>query len=125
MRTRSLVGVIMVVSTLCLVFSSLWLRAQHPLSPHPDFADALWLAHSDGIRKIAADAATVLFTMSDANDVWALAVDAHPDVRALAVDVAVGSVWVGLHKGLRHYDATGALRFEFHLDKLTTLESDP
>jgi RHS repeat-associated protein len=75
-RIKPFVGIVMVVSTLCLVISSLWLRAQHPLSPHPDFADALWLAHADGIRKIAPEDATVLFTVTDAKDVWALAVDA-------------------------------------------------
>jgi hypothetical protein len=74
-RTKPLIGIIVSCSILCLVLSSLLLRAQDPLPPNPDFVDAVWVAHSDGIRKVSATDATMLLTIADAQNARAIAVD--------------------------------------------------
>src|SRR6266511_4789241 len=79
-RTKHLIGISVSLSILCLVLSSLWLRAQNPLPPNPDFVDALWVAHSDGISKISATDATVLLDMADAKNTRAVAVDGQHGV---------------------------------------------
>src|SRR5215831_12954500 len=76
-RTKPLIGLIMSFSILYLVLSSLLLRAQDPLPPNPDFVDTVWVAHSDGIRKVSATDGTVLLTIADAQNVRAIAVDAQ------------------------------------------------
>jgi hypothetical protein len=60
-RKQHILGIILSFPVLCLVLSSLWLRAQHPPLPNRDFTDALWIARSHGIDKLAtADARALL-----------------------------------------------------------------
>jgi hypothetical protein len=79
-RTKHLIGITVSLSVLCLVLSSLWLRAQAPLSPNPDSVDALWVAHSDGLRKVSATDGTMLLDMAEAQDARAVAVDGQRGV---------------------------------------------
>jgi hypothetical protein len=79
-RTKPLIGIIVSCSILCLVLSRVLLRAQDPLPPNPDFVDAVWAAHSDGIRKVSATDATMLLTIADAQNVRAIAVDGQHGV---------------------------------------------
>jgi RHS repeat-associated protein len=74
-RKKQILGIITSFSLLCLVLSSILLRAQHPLPPNPDFADALWVAQLSAINKIAAVDASALLQITDVKNVRAVAVD--------------------------------------------------
>ena len=122
-----------------------------PVAPpeNPDFVDALWIAESGRVLKIARADGTVLFEVPDAKELAALAFDAnhttlwaygHNTLYAydfaghrrltvplssasdeddedgdddegtevgLAVDPNDGSVWLGRHKHLYHFDVQG------------------
>jgi hypothetical protein len=95
-RKQRLFGVIVTFSVLCLVLSTLLLRAQHSPLPNPDFADALWVAQSDGIRKIAT---------TDASSLLHIANLKH--VRAVAVDEPRGVLWAYIQNTLRAYRVNG------------------
>lgn len=88
--------------TVLLILSSLFtpfcLRAQPIPSPDPDFVDAVWVATSDGIRKVAANDATTLFEIADTQD-----------VQAVAVDVQHGVLWAYGEDTLSAYGFNGGL----------------
>jgi hypothetical protein len=95
-RQQQIFGTIVTLSVLCLILSTLLLRAQHSPLPNPDFADALWVAQSDGIRKIAT---------SDVSSVLHIANLKH--VRAVAVDEPRGVLWAYIQNTLRAYRLNG------------------
>ena len=96
MSKKQILGIIVSFSVLCLVLSSLLLRAQDSLHPNPDFADALWLAKSDGITKIATADASVLLELADVKN-----------VRAIAVDEQRGVLWAYIQNTLWAYRFNG------------------
>jgi ligand-binding sensor domain-containing protein len=98
---RQILGIMLSIPLLCLVLSSLLLRAQHPLHPNPDFANALWLAKSDGIDKIATADAGALLEIVDVKN-----------VRAVAVDEQRGVLWAYIQNTLwgYHFNGEPALR---------------
>ena len=75
MGKKQIVGVIVSCSLLCLIFSSLLLRAQHPLTPNPDFASALWVIKADGINKIATTDGSTLLQIADVKNIRAVTLD--------------------------------------------------
>jgi RHS repeat-associated protein len=95
-RKQQIFGTIVTFSVLCLVLSTLLLRAQHSPLPNPDFADALWVAQADGIRKIAT---------TDASSLLHIANLKH--VRAVAVDEPRGVLWAYIQNTLWAYRLNG------------------
>jgi len=93
---KQILGIIVSLPLLCLVLSSLLLRAQDSLHPNSDFANALWLAKSDGIDKIAAADASVLLQIVDVKN-----------VRAIAVDEPHGVLWAYIQHTLWAYRFNG------------------
>ena len=83
-----------------LLFSSLLLRAQHPLSPKPDFATALWVAKADGINKIATADGSALLQIADVKN-----------VRAVTVDEQRGVLWAYIQNTLWAYHFNGKPAF--------------
>lgn len=96
MSKKQILGVMLSFPLLCLVLSSLLLRAQDSLHPNPDFADALWLGKSDGIDKIATADASVLLQIVDVKN-----------VRAIAVDEPRGVLWAYIQNTLWAYRFNG------------------
>jgi RHS repeat-associated protein len=103
-RKKQVWGIIVSLSALCLILSSLLIRAQHPLLPNPDFVDALWIAHSDGISKIASTDATLLLQITDVKK-----------VRAVAVDDQRGMLWAYIQNTLWAYHFNGELAISIPL----------
>jgi RHS repeat-associated protein len=93
---KQILGIIASFSFLCLMLSSILLRAQYPLLPNPDFADALWIAQSDAINKIAAVDASALLQIADVKN-----------VRAVAVDEQHGVLWAYIQNALWAYRFNG------------------
>jgi RHS repeat-associated protein len=101
---KQILGIVASFSLLCLVLSSLLLRAQDALLPNPDFADALWIAKSDGINKIATADGSAL-----------LQIDAVKNVRAVAVDERHGVLWAYIKDTLWAYRFNGGPLFSIPL----------
>jgi RHS repeat-associated protein len=101
---KQIQGIFVSCSLLCLIFSSLLLRAQHPPSPNPDFAAALWVAKADGINKIATADATALLQIADVKN-----------VRAVAVDEQRGVLWAYIQNTLWAYRFDGKPAFSIPL----------
>src|SRR5687767_14781526 len=89
---------------LCLVLSSLLLLAQHPLLPNPDFVNALWVAKSDEIHKIATTETSTLLQMGELKN-----------VRAVAVDDQRGVLWAYVQNTLWAYRFNGKPAFNVPL----------
>ena len=105
MSKKQILGIIVSLSLLCIVLSSLLIRAQHPLLPNPEFANALWIAKLDGISKIATtDAATLLHIANVTN------------VRAVAVDEQRGLLWAYIQNTLWAYRFNGEPSLSIPLD---------
>ena len=96
MSKKQILGFLLSFPLLCLVLSSLLLRAQDSLHPNPDFANALWLAKSDGIDKIATADASALLEIVDVKN-----------VRAIAVDEQRGVLWAYIQNTLWAYRFNG------------------
>lgn len=157
MRCKRIVGALaLLVASLVTVilFSSLSngpTRAQQTLAPRSDYVNALWVAGSDGIVKLATADGTILFEIPEAEDVRAVAVDAQRGILwaysqgtlyaysfngtllrsvpvfpdddndddddddeddahiALTLNSQDGTVWLGVHKTVFHFDAQGRL----------------
>ena len=96
MSKKEILSIIVSISLLCLILSSLLLRAQSPVLPNPDFVHALWVAKSDGIDKIdTADGSALLQTPGVKN------------VRAIAVDDQRGVLWAYIQNTLWAYHFNG------------------
>ncbi len=104
MSKKQLLGIIVSCSLLCLIFSSLLLRAQHPLSPNPDFATALWVAKADGIIKIATADGSTLLQITDVKN-----------LRAVTLDEQRGLLWAYIQNTLWAYRFNGKLAFTIPL----------
>ncbi|MBI4334832.1 MAG: hypothetical protein HY673_26555 [Chloroflexi bacterium] len=68
------------LSVLCIFLSCFPIHAQETLPPRPDYVNALWIAQSDGILKLATVDATVLLEIPEARNMRTLAVDEHRGV---------------------------------------------
>ena len=104
MSKKQILGIIVSCSLLCLIFSSLLLRAQHPLSPNPDFVAALWVARSEAINKIATADASALLQIADVKN-----------VRAVTVDEQRGVLWAYIQNTLWVYRFNGKPAFSIPL----------
>jgi ligand-binding sensor domain-containing protein len=103
-RKKQILRLIVSFSILCLVLSSLLLLAQHPLPPNPDFANALWVAKSDEIQKIATTDASALLQIGELKN-----------VRAVAVDDQRGVLWAYVQNTLWAYRFNGKPAFSVPL----------
>jgi ligand-binding sensor domain-containing protein len=101
---KQFLGIIVSLSLLGIVLSSLLIRAQHPIPVNPDFVTALWIAQSDGIRKIAT---------ADAGDL--LHIDDLKHVKAVAVDDQRGMLWAYIKNTLWAYNFNGEPAFSIPL----------
>ncbi|HSF33186.1 MAG TPA: RHS repeat-associated core domain-containing protein, partial [Candidatus Tectomicrobia bacterium] len=104
MSKKQILGITATFSLLCLVLSSLLLRAQDSLPPNPDFADALWIAKTDGIKKIATADGRALLQIDDVGN-----------VRAVAVDAQRGVLWAYIQNTLWAYRFNGEPSFSIPL----------
>ena len=104
MSKKQILGIIVSCSLSCLIFSSLLLRAQHPLSPNPDFVAALWVARSEAINKIATADASALLQIADVKN-----------VRAVTVDEQRGVLWAYIQNTLWVYRFNGKPAFSIPL----------
>jgi hypothetical protein len=104
---KQFLGIVVSLSLLGIVLSSLLIRAQHPIPVNPDFVAALWIAQSDGIRRIAT---------ADASDLLHIGDLKH--VRAIAVDDQRGVLWAYIHNTLWAYNFNGEPAFSLPLPPL-------
>ncbi|MBI2875537.1 MAG: hypothetical protein HYY20_01500, partial [Candidatus Tectomicrobia bacterium] len=84
------------LSVLLVFLSCFPVYAQKTPSPRPEYMNALWIAKSDGILKVATTDATVLLEIVEARN-----------VRALAVDEQRGLLWAYGRGILRAYGFNG------------------
>jgi hypothetical protein len=101
---KQFLGVTLSLSLLGIVLSSLLIRAQHPVPVNPDLVAALWIAQSDGIRKVAT---------ADASDL--LHIDDLKHVKAIAVDDQRGVLWAYIQNTLWAYHSNGEPAFSLLL----------
>jgi RHS repeat-associated protein len=101
---KQIMGIIVSCPLLCLIFSSLLIRAQDPLPPNPDFASALWVARSEGINKVATHDASPL-----------LQIPGLKNVRAITVDEQHGILWAYIQNTLWAYQFNGKPAFSIPL----------
>ena len=104
MSKKQILGIIVSCSLLCLIFSSLLLRAQYPLPANPEFATALWIAKADGINKIATADGSALLQIADVKN-----------IRAVTVDEQHGLLWAYIQNTLWAYHFNGKPAFSVPL----------
>ena len=90
----------MFLMVLSVFLTRFYLRAQETPSPHRDFIDALWVATSREILKVAVSDGTILFKVPDTEK-----------VRAVAVDQRGSVVWAYGYKTLSAYAFNGEALF--------------
>jgi hypothetical protein len=101
---KRIMGIIVSCPLLCLIFSSILIRAQYPLPSNPDFASALWVARSEGINKIATTDASPLLQIPDVKN-----------VRAITVDAQRGILWAYIQNRLWAFHFNGKPAFSISL----------